>query len=278
MSGFIDLHMHTCYSDGVYGPAQLLDTVREKRLAAFSVTDHDTLKGYHEVKNLLQDSDPELITGIELSVEVESQDMHLLAYCFDPDNDPLVSAIEDFQEKRNQRGRTMVEKLREMGLDMDFEAVEKAADGPAIGRPHVAEAMFKEGLVETYEEAFYKYIGNGRPAYVPKAKLSPQMAIKLIHQAGGAVVMAHPMIGAMYQHIEELSGMGLDGIEIYHYRHEKHHVKRLRHLAEQFGLVATGGSDFHGRGDREVEIGSLNVPADLLEGLKIRTQQIRGSN
>jgi predicted metal-dependent phosphoesterase TrpH len=278
MSGFIDLHMHTWHSDGVYGPARLLDTVREKQLAAFSVTDHDTLEGYHEIKKLLQDSDPELIPGVELSVEFDSQDMHLLAYCFDPDNNALVSAIEDFQEKRNQRGRMMVEKLRGMGLNMDFEAVEKTANGPAIGRPHVAEAMFNEGLVETYEEAFYKYIGNGRPAYVPKVRFLPVDAFKLVHEAGGVVVMAHPMIGAMHRHIEELSGMGLDGIEIYHCRHEKHHVKRLRHLAERFGLVATGGSDFHGRDEREAEIGSLNVPAELSEKLKIRGQQIRGSN
>ena len=278
MSQFIDLHMHTTHSDGICNPARILDIVREKNLAAFSVTDHDTLEGYREMLGLLGESDPELIAGVELSVTVESVDLHMLAYLFDPDNVQLTASLADFQNKRNQRGRLIVEKLNDMGLDLDYDLVEEIADGSAIARPHIADAMVKRKLVTSFEEAFCKYISNQGPAYVPKVSLKPREAIELIHLAGGVVVIAHPIVADMYKRVEELAGMGLDGIEIYHYLHKKQDVKRLKNMADRYGLVPTGGSDFHGRAKREVEIGTLNVPSSFLDELKKRAYQIRGCN
>ncbi len=278
MSQFIDLHLHTNCSDGLLGPGELLELVRHKDLVAFSVTDHDTLEGYYAVRELLEDSDPECLPGVELSVDVNSQDLHLLAYLFDPDDNALTSALVEFQTRRNQRGRMMVEKLREMGKDVSFEAVEEAASGGVIGRPHVADALFRLGLVKTYEEAFYKYIGNGRPAFVAKSRLKPEDAIGLVHRAGGVTVMAHPYTADMYRHIEMMVSLGLDGLEIYHYSHSLQDVQQLKHLADRFGLVQTGGSDYHGRESREGEIGSQEVPVELLTVLKERANQIRGQH
>ncbi|MBU0982609.1 MAG: phosphatase, partial [candidate division Zixibacteria bacterium] len=139
-----------------------------------------------------------------------------------------------------------------------------------------AAAMLKVGAVKSIEEAFYRYIGNGKPAYMPKSKLSPGEAIELIHGAGGVAVMAHPMIAHMYKHIEDTVKLGLDGIEAYHYSHSRPDIKQLKKTAERFGLLTTGGSDFHGRSEREGEIGSQQVPTRLLAGLRARAEQIRG--
>ena len=276
MREYIDLHMHTNCSDGIPSPAELLALVRRSDVAAFSVTDHDTFEGYSAIKEMLVDSDPELISGIELSVAIGSVDLHMLAYLVDTEDEEFKSALQGFQEKRNQRGRSIVQKLNELDLDISFDAVEETAAGAVIGRPHVAEALFRQGLTKYYEEAFHRYIGEGRPAYIPKAKLTPEEAIELVHRAGGVAVMAHPFVADMYQHTEMLAGLGLDGIEVYHYSMNSAQTKRARALAKQFGLLETGGSDFHGRSHGDAPIGSQRVPVDLLEPLKRKAEQIRG--
>jgi len=277
MAGYIDLHMHTAYSDGALTPEDLLAIVREKKLQAFSITDHDTLEGYRHTAKLLTKDDPELIPGVEISAEVDGEDMHLLGYLFDPDDKALNAALEDFKEIRRQRGRTMVEKLNQMGLNISFDSVERAASGSVIGRPHVADALVEEGLVGHFDEAFHKYIGNGGPAYVPRGRMTPAEAIDLIHGAGGAAVLAHAFIAGMDQHIETLAARGLDGLEVYHYSFKKHHIKQLKTLARRYGLQQTGGSDFHGRRDHEGEIGSLKIPSSILDRLKQHALQIRGT-
>lgn len=272
----IDLHLHTNLSDGTSSPAELLEIVRAKNLSAFSVTDHDTLRGYWEVKELLIKGDPELIPGLELSLTVNGDDLHLLAYLFDPNYEALVKALDEFRQRRNHRGRLMVQRLNEMGIDISYEDVQVAAGEAAVGRPHVAETMFRLKTVRTYEEAFEKYIRNGGPAYVPKRNFTPEEAISLIHQAGGVTVLAHPVIDATYRHAEMLVALGLDGIEIYHPVHRQSDTDRLRHLAERYRLLVSGGSDFHGRNGRYGTVGSQNVPEQCLNGLKERAKQRRG--
>ncbi len=276
MAGLIDLHLHTNHSDGVLTPNQLLEAVRDKGLAAFALTDHDTIDGYLEAGTLLQPDDPELVPGVELSVVVDQDDMHMLAYLFDPKSEELTSALRSFQEDRNQRGRRMVEKLNEMGLPLRFDQVLEAASGTAIGRPHVAEAMVGQGLVSCFEQAFKKYIGNHGPAYIPKNRLEPREAIDLVHRAGGVAVLAHPFINRAYEQIDELVEMDLDGLEIYHYSHSKPQVKELKRIAKRHGLLPTGGSDFHGRSEHEGEIGVDQIPVEFLDNLKRRAEDIRG--
>ncbi|MEW5993516.1 MAG: phosphatase, partial [Candidatus Zixiibacteriota bacterium] len=184
----------------------------------------------------------------------------------------LVSALEDFRERRNQRARLMVQKLNDLDVDITFEDIEAAAGDAAIGRPHVADAMVNAGAVPSYDEAFRKYIRNGGPAYVSKQNFTPEEAISLVHQAGGMTVLAHPTLNGAVRHLEHLVTLGLDGIEVYHPIHSKSDVNQFTRLSERFRLVTTGGSDFHGRFNSEIygDIGSQKVPAEWLERMKRR--------
>jgi predicted metal-dependent phosphoesterase TrpH len=281
----VDLHMHTNHSDGLCSPQELLELVCRRRLAAFSVTDHDTLEGYRAIKAMLDEPDeamqpfvdrvPDiiLITGVELSVVIDGSDVHILAYAFDPENKTLNSALVGFQEKRNQRGRDIVERLNEMGLDVSFGLVLEKAGNGVIGRPHIAEALTDCGAIDNYEVAFQKYIGKDGPAYVPKAYFEPEEAMKMVHDAGGVTVLAHPAVDNTARFIEDLVQVGLDGIEVHHPFHKKSDCDRFAHLADRFRLLRTGGSDFHGREGRNGEIGSQPVRVDILEAVLQRAEQ-----
>ena len=277
MTPFIDLHIHTNCSDGIHTPEEVLERVREKKLSAFAITDHDTLEGYIAVRALCTDSDPALIPGMELSVSFGNQDLHLLGYFFDYTNDELNTALKEMQRRRSLRGQQMVEKLNQMDVAITIEDVHAVSGQAPVGRPHVAEVIFKSGFTKTYEEAFEKYIGDGKPAYVPKVNFSPAEAIVLIHNAGGVAVLAHPAINETYRHIEMLTGLGLDGIEAFHPAHKQWHIDTFKHMAEQYRLVVTGGSDFHGREGRYGDIGSQHVPEKYLVSLQSRAQQRKAS-
>lgn len=270
MASRIDLHLHTKYSDGTSQPEELLELVRSSGVKAFAVTDHDTVDGYRAVNDLLTENDPELVTGVELSVDVENGDMHLLAYLIDPDNQRLTDALAAFQERRNERGKLMVEKLNQLGIDITYADVQAQAGGSVIGRPHVARAMFKKNTITYYEDAFRSFIGFDGPAYVPKRNFAPSEAIEVIHAAGGLAVLAHPGIDDKEMYIEMLVGLGLDGLEVYHPSHKQNDVDRFKHLAQRYRLMVTGGSDYHGPEGRYGRVGSQNVPYRHLEEMKAK--------
>jgi len=270
MGRFIDLHMHSDYSDGTSSPRQLLELVRANNISAFSITDHDTLEGYQVARGLLTDGDPELIPGLELSLTVEGGDLHLLAYLLDQNDTPLNEALRAFQERRSERGRLMVNRLNEMGIEITYDDVRKQSGGTVIGRPHVARAMVEKRYIGQYEEAFRKYIGPDGPAYVPKMNFTPQEAISLVHGAGGLAVLAHPGIEDKEKYLDMLVDLGLDGLEVFHPSHTQSHIDRYKHLAERYRLAVTGGSDFHGSGDRYSMIGTGKVAYECLEKLKMK--------
>lgn len=272
MNQFVDLHMHTNCSDGILSPGEVLERVRSAQLAAFAITDHDTLVGFRSVHERLKEGDAELISGIELSANYKEADLHILAYGFDPDFIPLKNALTKFQESRSRRGRKMVEKLNKLGVNITYAEVQKKAGEGVIGRPHVAEAIFDSGVIKRYNEAFERFIGVGGPAYVPKANFTPAEAIELVHSAGGVAVLAHPGVGEAYQHLEVLVGMGLDGIEVFHPEHSTDDKERFKNMAQEFGLSITGGSDFHGREGRNDNIGSQKVSYIYLSHLLEKTK------
>ena len=278
MDQYIDLHLHTTFSDGLATPERLLKKVLKSRLAAFAVTDHDSIDGLKETARLLPESGPELVSGMELSSEYDEVDLHILGYMFDVDNDLLNKTLKDLQKKRDNRAQKIVEKLKELGMDIPYSDVLEAADGGSVGRPHIADILHKHGYTKSYLEAFRKYIATRGPAYVPKARISPVDAIKLIHQAGGLAVLAHPMVDNAVQHVEILAEMGLDGLEVYHYSASRQDRQRIKRLAEKLGLVLTGGSDYHGRDNRRDIIARSRVPYEFLEGMKKRHQELRGTN
>lgn len=260
--------MHTTFSDGITPPEELLELVRRTKLKAFAVTDHDTLEGYLAVSQLLTDDDPELLSGIELSVSTADGDLHLLAYLIDPQHTGFKQALDDFRRRRVDRGREMVARLNQLGVELDYADVAAHVSGDVVGRPHVARALFARGSVSHYEQAFSKYIGTGKPAYVPKTNFSMSDAISLVHDAGGLAVLAHPCLDDRVKYLPELVELGLDGVETYHPAHTRSDSDRLKHLAEKHRLLYTGGSDFHGMPERYGTIGSQKVPFEVVERLQ----------
>jgi len=268
MSGWIDLHVHTTYSDGLNTPGEILDLARELKLAAIAIADHDNFGAYLEAREMLREGDPELVQAVELSAGQGGEDIHILGYYFNPESDEFSRAIEGFREKRNHRGAEMLKKLKELGIDIPLELVRQIAGDSAIGRPHVADAMVQVKAVSRFEEAFQKYIGLDGPAYVPKANLTPREAIDLIHKADGLAFLAHPGIANAVRYIDEFAEYGLDGIEVYHSYHNKSLRRRLSKIAREKGLLASGGSDYHGRNDNHGMIGSQPVPMEYLTAMK----------
>lgn len=278
MADTIDLHLHTTHSDGVVDASGVVRKVREVGLSAFAITDHDSLGGYFEARELLDGDDPELVPGVELSASFDSCDLHILAYLFDPDSPGLNEALREFRRRRNKRGEKMVKRLSDLGIEISIEDVHHHAGKAAVGRPHVADAVYGKGYVNSYEAAFEQYLGDGKPAFVAKVNFAPDEAISLIHQAGGLAVLAHPFVGDSYKHIEYLVERGLDGLEVYHPHHGRAEVSQLSRTADRLGLMATGGSDFHGRAGRYADIGSQQVPSDCLDKLKEISARKRGHN
>ncbi|MCK4857914.1 MAG: PHP domain-containing protein [candidate division Zixibacteria bacterium] len=263
----IDLHLHTTFSDGCGSPEEAVKRARFKRLAAISITDHDTF-GALDPALALADDDLEIISGVELSCQYENTDFHVLAYFIDYKYAPIADKVKFYQEERLKRGRLIVAKLNEMGIDLQVDTVMRLAAKGAVGRPHVADALVQEEFVHTVDEAFSRYLGYHAPAYVPKTYFDPAVAIKLVHEAGGLAVLAHPGTVRRDEVIGRFKEFGLDGIEVYHAKHTPAVVRHYKRLAEKYDLLISGGSDWHGRNDPRSEIGSQKVPYSVLQKMK----------
>ncbi len=266
----VDLHIHTNHSDGRQSPREVVDRACQIGLKAIAITDHDSVSGYVEAARYARGKDIEVIPGIELSSAKADDDIHILGYLIRPDDTRLAETVKRFRRIRSERGEKMIKRLARLGIEIDYKEVLAAANGAPVGRPHVAEVLAAHGMVDSYSQAFEKYLGLNGPVYVPKAKLTPAEAIDLIHQAHGVAVMAHPMLTDRDEVIPELVAAGLDGLEIYHPSHTRTARKRYRQLAKRYDLVCTGGSDSHNRNGRYGEIGEQQVPYKYLEQLKAR--------
>ena len=269
MSG-ADFHIHSNFSDGKNSPEEILDFAKKKKLAAFSISDHDNIGGYLHLKDIIGQNDPELVPGVELSAGQRNEDIHILGYYFDSASNELNSTLKQFRDKRNQRGAEMLNKLKKQGINIPLELVKQFAGRSAIGRPNVADAMVKVGAVKSFNAAFDKYIGYGCLAYVSKFNITPRDAIELIHRAKGLAILAHPGIAGAGRHIEEFIGFGLDGIEAFHPMHNSQLQKSYKDFAEKKGILFTGGSDFHGRKGKYGQIGSVSIPEKTLTLMKER--------
>jgi predicted metal-dependent phosphoesterase TrpH len=274
----VDLHLHTTASDGQLSPTELVQLAREHGLEVIAITDHDTTNGIDEAQQAAQGS-PVLIPGVELSADDDGVDVHTLGYFMDFHAPAFQERLARFRDDRLHRGRRIVEKLDALGLPLDWARVEAIAGGGAVGRPHVARAMVEAGYVQTVKEAFDRYLFTGGPAYMARERLSPEGAIELIHSVGGVAVLAHPGLVAHYERlvVERLVQAGLDGIEIVHPDNPPAVEQRARELALQYGLIMTGGSDFHDlawveeTGDSM--IGSVTPPDGCVEALRARAEE-----
>lgn len=277
---YIDLHIHTTYSDGSFTPRQAVQYAKKLGLAAIAIADHDTTDGLDDaIEQGILDG-IEVVPGVELNIYDDGnldREIHLLGYYIDWRDREFQGELAKFRDARKTRAIEITDRLRRLGIDIDINKVFGMSKGGAVGRMHFARILAERGVVNSITEAFEQYLALGRPAYVPKYRLNPEQGIRIITNTGGIPVIAHPIFGGnSTEVIEKLAELGLAGIEIYHSRHLARDVKELKGLAERLNLLITGGTDCHGPLDgKEPRMGSLPVPYKILEELKAFHQSNR---
>ncbi len=273
--GFADLHMHTNLSDGDLSVEDLIALCKRKGLRCISITDHDNLDSYTLAEEKAKEAGIEIIPGIEISSVWQGRDIHILGYFCDPTNLALNMELENFAKQRVVRVKAIIKKLNALGIDLKYEKVASYCKGRVIGRPHVAMSLVDEEYISNFAEAFTKYLGEGCVAFVEKKGLNPQQTIRLIENAGGIAVLAHPYkSGVDEEFIKELVEWGIQGIETYSPAQKGSVAKRFREIAARYNLVGTGGSDFHSdRGSTMVNC--MKMPYTIVEELKERREKSR---
>ncbi len=259
----VDLHAHSTASDGALAPTAVVEAAARAGLAALALTDHDTVAGVAEAQEVGARLGIRIVPGIELSVMDGDKELHLLGLHL-ARLDFLEQALTSVRDTRVSRAAAIVEKLNALGVPVTFEAVLEQAAGGAVGRPHVARAIIAGGWVRDQREAFDKYLGMGRPANVEKERVTVEDGIRLIHDAGGLAIIAHPGQDGRRERVEPLVSLGLDGLEVKHPSHSAEDQKRIGALTNFFGMVPSGGSDWHGALTGPRLLGMMNVPGEWL--------------
>jgi len=282
----IDLHTHSTASDGSLSPSELVALAAKKGLAAVALTDHDTLAGLPEAREAGEAHGIEVIAGVELSVADGDRGVHILGLFLPDRPGPLASALAYLRERRHNRNRLILDKLRTLGVPVAYEAVTSLAKG-AVGRPHIAQALVAMGAVTSFKEAFTRYLGTHGRAYVPKDKLPLAQAVSLLHEEGALTVLAHPYIlgfagPALAEAVGRYRDAGMDAIEALYTEHSQAQTLEYLALARRFGLAISGGSDFHGAAKPEVELGrgrgNLRVDITILDLLRARLARRAGND
>ncbi|HLZ64115.1 MAG TPA: PHP domain-containing protein [Ktedonosporobacter sp.] len=267
----VDLHTHSTASDGLYSPSDLLQHARQVGLDVLALTDHDSTEGLDEAEGAAQALDIDFIPGIEINTDISGGEVHVLGYFLEYKRPAFQATLQILRDARVRRGQRMVELLNEQGVNISWRRVREIAQG-AVGRPHVAKALMEAGYVQSVSEAFEKYIGSNCPAYVPRYKLNPEDAIRLIASANGLPVMAHPLttpgLTVMREWLPALVEAGLVGLETYYGAYTQEQERSLCALADEYQLIATGGSDYHGPGLHPTPLGGHAVPYEAVERLK----------
>jgi predicted metal-dependent phosphoesterase TrpH len=263
------MHTHTTASDGTFSPAENILRAVEKGLSGIAITDHDTVSGIEAALiEAEKHADFECVPGIEISTLYKGQDIHVLGYFIDYQDEPFLQKLQQLQSVRDQRNTMIIQNLNQLGISItESELEEKRHEGGNVGRGHIAEILMEKGAVSSLPEAFDKYIGKGKPAYATIERISPIDAIKMIREANGIAVLAHPGIYEADELISIMCENGLAGIEYCHPDHSIEQVHHYEKMAEKYGLIKTAGSDFHGFRNGEVfhgDIGSCTVPSSTL--------------
>ncbi len=269
------MHAHTTASDGELTPAELVRLAFERGLSVLALTDHDTTAGIDAAMGAARGTRLEIIPGVELSADVPEGEVHVLGYCVDWHDAYFQAMLDQFREGRYGRAEKMTQKLAALGAAISFERVKEIAGDASIGRPHVARALLEAGYVASVSEAFEKYIDRNGPAYVERFRLKPEDAVALILRTGGVPVLAHPR--DVTDWIEPLAKAGLLGVEVYYAAYDEPTRANLLRLTKQFGLIATGGSDFHGLNKMAhlSALGEVNVPPEVVGKLKEKAAEIQ---
>lgn len=274
---YCDLHLHSTHSDGSLTPRELVQMALQKKLSAIAVTDHDTVSGVAEAKAAGAELQLTVLSGVEISVEYGSKTVHVLGYCFEGGEQGLREKLEILVRGRDERNAKIVGRLNELGIGITLEDVEAEARGNVVGRPHFANVMVRRGFVADFQEAFDRFLAKGAPAYFDRLRFLPAHAIAMIQEAGGIAVLAHPKFVPLREGetldevVRTLVDAGLKGIEAYYSLHDDRETREYLELAKRYGLLVTGGTDFHGAVKSEILIGSglgaLQVPAECASAL-----------
>jgi len=265
-----DLHLHTTASDGKLTPQELVRKAVELKLDVIAITDHDSVEGISPALEAAKSFAQLLvIPGVEINTDVPKGEVHILGYFIDYHKPELNRILEELRNSRCERGKKMVAKLAEMGINLNWERVQELAGKGSIGRPHIAQAMLEQGYVSSLREAFDKYIGRNGPAYVERKKLTPIKAVEVVLEADGLPVLAHPAdIEPLEPFLLQMKKAGIVGIEVYYNGYNSKTISTLKGFASKLDLVACGGSDFHGLDEYiGAAMGSVNLPGESVERL-----------
>ncbi len=273
----VDLHLHSTASDGRLSPVDIVRQAAEQGLSIIAITDHDTVDGIAPALAAAK-AFPGLtvIPGVEINTDVPQGEGHVLGYFIDYTNRELQAALQRLRHSRQERAQGMIAKLRNLGIHIDWERVQEIAGTGSMGRPHIAQAMLEKGYVTSFKAAFINYISRGGPAYVEREKMAPVEAVELVLKANGLPVLAHPLTinSNVEMMIVELKSAGLIGIEAYYNGYTDGEISNLVDLADRYGLVATGGSDYHGLdATNETMIGGVEVPMESAERIIALNEQ-----
>ena len=268
--GGADLHLHSRHSDGTDEPGSILEQAASAGLEVVSLTDHDTVEGVEEAMEAGRKLGIRVLPGAEFSAEFLAHEVHLLAYGFDFRSPSLLAVMESSRQERERRTERMVDRLNQIGIPLTMSQVRESACGASLGRPHLADALLRGRVVGTLQEAFDRYLNPGRPAFVPRAQLSLDSAKQAVEAAGGVLVLAHPHLNLSSGNIRALVNVGIDGLETAHPKLKASQCRELVTLAAQHGILATGGSDYHGERRGTVRVGSVRVPVEVASRIEAR--------
>ena len=265
----VDLHLHSTASDGKLTSRELVKLAAASGLKVMALTDHDTVDGIIPAQEAAKAYPTlTLIPGVEISTDLPDGEAHILGYFIDYTDPEFTKTLDRFRVSRLNRGKKMVDKLSSLGIFIDWKRVQEVAGEGSIGRPHIAQVMLEKGYINRFEEAF-RYIGHDGPAYVPRDKMTPEEAVDLLLRAKGLPVLAHPFtVKDPEAMVISLKKHGLVGLEVYYKDNTPQQTANSLKLAEKYGLIATGGTDYHAMGlDNEVRLGGVEVPMSAVEQL-----------
>jgi len=267
MSAMVDLHLHTTASDGRLSPTELIHLLASQGLKQVAISDHDTTEGLTEAFAAVEEfPDMRIIPAIELSTDIPGDEVHMLGYFLRHEDEELQKILREFRMGRLERGRMMVEKLATLGINIEWERVQEIAGEGSVGRPHIALAMVEKGYCKEPKDAFPEYLGRNGSAYVERSKMTPPEAVEMLIRFGAVPVLAHPAyLNDMETTIAELAEAGIVGLEVHYAQFSPETVQQLAGLADRYGLIPCGGSDYHGLGNEGEPLpGTLGPPPETV--------------
>ena len=279
----LDLHLHTTHSDGSCTPAEIIGLAHQAGVTALAITDHDIMTGVTEAVAAGQECGIDVIPGVEISALADNSELHILGYFFDRQDSDLLGHLKALRSARHRRNPLIIERLQTLGIDITYDEVRALAGTDSIGRPHIARVLMDKQVVPSAKEAFDRFLAEGKPAYVPRELPSPAEAIRWIKAARGLAVLAHPTWvkageQSLIDLVRRLKADGLDGVEVYYSTHTARQTREYLSLAQQLGLLVTGGSDFHGLTKPDIEVGigkgTLHIPVSLLSKMKAAAERL----